>query len=1249
MKHPKITRAIALILAALCLVSSLAVSVSADVVGDNITNQSSAEYRETMSTISYAEYKEQYAADFSGKESGKAETLTFDATTRWVFRDGKHAASSNVISIENGNWTLTTPKGVVYTSVEAAVAAGFKRQDLVYVTDEYDGVPALYTPSNGYVTWSLDFAALGLSDASLYQITIDYYPILGKAAAIEREFSIVRTLADGSIEEQAPFSEARALTMPKLWTSGAADKAAGLTAIYMPQKGESVQTILGEAASAGVKAEIAADGDSICFFQPEVTTEKNLAFLEKYGLRFFTNDADHNEIRPTMRQTPAWTSYILHDSDGYYVDSFGFVLEPEADGTVRMMLRSVNEPMAISKIVLTPYESVRDYADYLSATTAVVGNTEGKDVIKLEAEYPTTSSTNVVYPVEDRTSAVTSPVDTTRTVLNTIGGTKWETSGQWVEYDFSVETSGWYDIFSRFRQSYLDGMYVSRSLRVFTNYESEEAYKKAVGNTAGYYSGFPFYEAALLRYGHDNKWQVTDLSAGIDADNNGSYDSYKLYFERGVVYSLRLEVTLGTMSNQIRNIQSILTSLNNDYLSIIKLTGTSPDDYQDYSFTRRLPETLIDMGRQADALDLVSEFLKTNGGVASTYSGTCDKLSKLLRRMVKDESNIAKNLDTFKSYIGSLGTFLTDAKTQPLQLDYMMIQPASVEAPQANCNFFKTFWHEVKCFFQSFVRDYNSMGAMEDAENSTSIDVWLAYGRDQSQVIRNLCTNEFTPATGTAVNLKLVAGSTLLPSILAGMGPDVYLGLGQATVINYAIRGALRNVEEMEGFEDATKEFNSAAMLVLGTADVDGEMHYYGLPENQDFPMMFVRLDILANLGIEIPRTWEEVYIAQSTLESNNMSIGVPTNYTMHLYQKGGNLFADEGMRINLDSVEGLTAFNTMCNMFTQYSFPYSYSAANRFRTGEMPIIISDYTALYNHLKVFATEIDGSWTFVPLPGYEIEDENGNKIIDEDGNTRVNNASIATILATVMINGSENEEAAWRFIKWYTGADCQTEYANEMVAIIGDSAKHPTANRTALAQMPWTRAEYAEVQKQFENLAAVPNYPGYYILGRYTEFAFLAAYNNDADPSTELLSYINTINNEISRKRTEFGLETLEIGQTLAEKRMAQAEKAMTMMKNPSQEIQVVIEAARYAIANRKIVQLRETSERFAAFLINSGDIDYVKADGSTMKVPSYYLNVRKQTSDSKNGGYRIEDLTEQQLYYFISTCLANAADALASY
>jgi hypothetical protein len=261
------------------------------------------------------------------------------------------------------------------------------------------------------------------------------------------------------------------------------------------------------------------------------------------------------------------------------------------------------------------------------------------------------------------------------------------------------------------------------------------------------------------------------------------------------------------------------------------------------------------------------------------------------------------------------------------------------------------------------------------------------------------------------------------------------------------------------------------------------------------------------------------------------------------------------------------------------------------------------------------------------------------------------------------------------MKWYTGAECQIEYANEMVAIIGDSAKQPTANRMALSSLPWTYDEYVEVSKQFENLAAIPNYPGSYYIGRHTGFAFLAAYNERKSPTEELRNYISVINKEITRKREEFKLETLEIGQTLASKRMNQAMNAidaLTKLVGENSKYKDMIEATKYAIANEKIDQLDDASLAFSATLSRNyvaelNAIQTNKALSSTEKTSAakavieelkaaknadsnhFFVYVSKQTAEVKNGGYRIDSLNEQELVYFIAECLRNAADALASY
>lgn len=1039
---------------------------------------------------------------------------------------------------------------------------------------------ALYTPSFGAVTWNVNVPA-----TAKYSIVIEYWPDEAKSASIERILKI-----DGNI----PFAEARFISLPKVWSNTyTAAKVYG-------DKKVSVDTLYAEAIEAGfpeATTRIAEEnGDRYLSLEiPAVWTAALTAYVNKYTVRFVVDDIDRNELRPTMVQTPEWRSLELRDADGFYAETFEFVFEA---GARTITLEAVNEPITIRSIRLVPHEDMISYETYRAK---YAGQSSGTDVISIQAEYVGATSSQTIYPVEDRTDAATMPSDTSRTLLNTIGGDKWATAGQWVRYSFTPTASGLYNIAARYRQNVLDGMYVCRALYIKSDGAAE--------GSLGYYDGgIPFAEASELRFNYDNRWQSTLMTNG-ETDANGNTTAYEFYFEAGVTYTVEMQVTLGSMGDIVRRVERSLDIINGDYLAIMKLTGASPDEYRDYGFVRAMPDTLRSMVVQSRELYAIAEELTAITGEKSSNVATLEKVAWLLDRMGGNSgSEIAKYLDQLKSYIGSLGTWLSDAKTQPLQLDYIVVQPIGTAAPKAKAGFFQSLAHEVKSFVMSFFRNYNRMGATaEDTDSEDTIDVWLAYGRDQAQVIRNLINNDFTPnsALGTTVNLKLVAGGTLLPSVLAGMGPDVYIGIGEDTVINYAIRGALLPIEHMEGFKDfalyyevdenfntvydadgnpvvnPNAEFNNAAMLVLGIADANNVFHYYGLPETQNFNMMFIRDDILADLGIEIPKTWDDILAAIPVLQANNMQIGMHTDYKIFLYQNGGELFADNGMRINLDSDVGLDAFETMCNFYTMYSFPYSYNFANRFRTGEMPIGFASYNATYNHLTVFATEIKGLWEFLPMPGVERT--------NADGTTYINNVSVSTVSAIVMMNGCEEakQDNAWEFMKWHSGARCQIDYSNEMVAIIGPSAKHATANIKALSEMPWTSAEYEQLSYQFNNLASIPNYPGSYIIGRYTSFAFLAAYNDNANPVDELESYITIINKEITRKRQEFDLETLELGQTLAEKRIGQVRDAYAsdtkrMSADKLEAAASATETMNVGLRDADAVALAKAAEDFAA-------------------------------------------------------------------
>ncbi len=1097
------------------------------------------------------------------------------------------------------------------------------------------GETAIITPGIGKVTWVIPADKIP-ANGGIYTISLRYFALDdGMSNSVERAFQI-----NGKV----PFSEARYMTIKKNWVNNY--EAAKYT-------GKDEAGLKRDADELGIKYHYN-DDKVLCVEYPKTWTSKITDFCNKYSIRFFKIDIHGNELRPSADQVPNWDVHTFADSTGFYPDSFEFYLEGGKDNYITF--EGKNATLAISEIVLKPAPHIPTYEEYLDG---LKNTNKGSGSVKIEGEYIEAASDNTIYALEDAADALTSPHDASKTLLNMMGGEKWQTAGQWVTYSFSVDKTGMYDIVTRFRQNILDGMFVNRALYIYT-YDSktgasisEDDYVSRFGSKDGYYNGVPFQEAKKLTYNYSDAWQVTQATDGKT--------EFSFYFNEGVTYKIKFEVTLGDMGSVINTVQTALNAINNDYLSIIQLTGATPDSYRDYGFSRIMPEVLIDMVEQGIVLDNedpkkgelgVAQQLTALAGQKSSSVGTLQKVSQLLIEMGQKSETIAGSLERLKSYIGTLGTFLSSAKTQPLEFDYILIQPAGAKEPAAQANIIFTFFHEVSRFFWSFFRDYDSVGAMKETTEE-SLEVWLATGRDQAQVKRNLVNNIFTQQTGITVELKLVAGGTLLPSILANKGPDVYHGLGQADVINYAIRSAVLPVENFEGrtfeykedgvtkiyetesFADAKNSFNESAMIVLMMEDADGVEHYYGLPEAQGFAMMFVRVDILAELGINVPRTWDDIMAAVPKLQARNMEIGITADANIHLYQNGGTLFADEGMRINLDSKVGLSSFTKMCEFFTKYGFPYSYDAANRFRTGEMPILIGDYTGLYNQLKVFATEIEGLWTMVPVPGTVQVGEDGKPLYDENGEVIINNCAVSSVSASVMVKGvSEKKKAdAWTYIEWFTDDVCQEKYGNEMVAIMGPSAKYNTANIEALQKLPWTPEERSMITAQFNNLASIPNYPGTYIIARYTSFAFLAAYNEGADPTQALLGHIYTINKEITRKRAEFGLETLEQGETLADKRLGQAKAAAAELiaRDPANE--ALADKIVAAAKGEDPVTLKALSEEILAML-------------SAEEIKSCEEKVRITKGPDITDKEKINDT---QLLYYVSVALMDAAEAIESY
>ncbi len=989
---------------------------------------------------------------------------------------------------------------------------------------------SIYLPTTGSVTWKV---TLSKEQAGLYYIKIDYYDVKTSESSIS---TIERKLL---IDGKVPFSEVSTVNFNKNWTY---DNIGDPVSKPAPGKADSYNVEYKQLEDAYLK------------IVTEVKDE-----VETVTTYTITQDINGNSMSPGFVELPSWNTYYVSDSTGYYSGYFSFYL-PE--GTRDITLEAEREPMVIKSIELIPATEINSIPSYNDVLNQYQQNgykpaTDGK-IVEIQAEFPDLVSDSSVAPTNDNTSAINAPISPSAQLYNVIGENSYSAVGQWAAYKFKVSESGLYNFAMRFKQSALQGMYVCRTI-------------KLSGGHYGDTPAAPFLEAYDAEFQYSDAWQSTFVGLKDQAP-------FMFYFEEGVEYTVYLECSLGTLKNYIKRVEDSLEIVNSCYLRILQLTGTEPDEYRDYGFEDAMPDVLYLLLKQALELMDVKNGLQELCGTNGSHIATLQTIAVLLLTMGKDEGeNIAANMSTLKSYLGTLGTWINSSKASSITVDSIWVIPTNSEdgkaiavtesLPQAEAGFFASIWFEICAFFSSFFTEYDQMGltTVPDAD-TPSIDVWLATGRDQSQIWRTMIDahGSFTDSTGTAVALKLVTAGTLLPSILSGKGPDVYMGLGASDVINYAIRdavvgisgnakvtdnwseedntcfkttyytyknsdGSIETTTEYRGEENLTftsrpfadvvgENFSDAAMDTVTLLDVS-----YGIPDTMSFAMMFYRMDVLAELEQQVPESWDDLLSILPVLQSNNMNIGVAyiSALDFMIYQKGGSMwkYTDEslysseyaGARIDLDSNIALEAFQFTCRLYTDYSFPVSYDAANRFRTGEMPIIIGDYVSIYNQLVVYATEIEGLWEFCSLPGS----------FREDGS--FNYDSLAGISSLVILYGCDNLLASWQFMQWQTSAESQAQYGNRMVALIGPSAKYGTANLNAINNLSWTAREKQAIMNQMDHLSSIVNYPGSYIYNRYMQFAFLDVVNDGANAHDSMMGYIDAINAEISRKRQEFGL------------------------------------------------------------------------------------------------------------------------------
>lgn len=800
-----------------------------------------------------------------------------------------------------------------------------------------------------------------------------------------------------------------------------------------------------------------------------------------------TLDSKGNQLRPTQVQVDERVTMVMTDPEGRYNDPLLFYLKK---GTNEITITSEYGEFELYGVTFFNKAAPLSYTDLKKEYEAKgYKPAASREVVLLEAEEFSLKSDSSILSESDKTDAATSPSDPVKLLYNYIPGSRYASAGQWVEYSFTPQESGLYQMTLRVRQSEKSGFTSGRRLTI--NGESV------------------FEELNSLSFVSSNKWYHQTL---------GGEEAFEFYFEKGKEYKIRLEVIPGNMSQTTLTLDDCIFELNELYRNIVMIAGTNPDKYRDYkigseieNFKERV-QTLLDTLNQCQ-----NEIQALNGGKSgSALTAIRSLITRLDNAMTRPDSLVQK-ISSFKSDVESLSAWNMDAKEQPLDLDYIAIHAADATLPAERGSFFKQMWYEVRRLLASFGDDYSQLGDYD--EEKETIEVWVVNGRDQMGVINDMVTNEFTPQTGIQVKTSLVTAG-INEAILADKAPDVIAYAGSDLPVTLACRGVLEDLSGFDGFDEVSSWFLDGTMDAM-----EYQGGYYGIPLSQGYSMMFVRTDILEEMGLSIPQTWEEMYEVAAVLQRSNMEVGMPSTTGMYatlLLQAGGEFYSNDYKSTGFDTTEAKEAFETWTDFFTEYSFPVSFDLYNRFRSGEMPIGITSYS-FYTQLEQMAPEIAGRWTMVPIPGTVKEDGT------IDRSTSISNAAgISTssgleqnMAVATMVNTSKHKEASWEFIKWLAEADSQVEYGLGVEAVMGPLGRYTPANLQAFEQMPWTNEQKSLLQTQWKDVVVLKETPGGYAITRNLNNAFRRTIYDDENPVDMLNKYNQFMNKELERKYNEF--------------------------------------------------------------------------------------------------------------------------------
>lgn len=800
-----------------------------------------------------------------------------------------------------------------------------------------------------------------------------------------------------------------------------------------------------------------------------------------------STDRYGNDVNVLQKPYHIWQETVLKDGGRLFEEGLKFYL---AKGKNQITISKSSGDLNLGTITLRKSPKLIDYATYLTKHE----NQEFSAFHQIQAENMHYKNSSTIIQGTSRDVGV-EPFSLLKLKLNVVGVDSYHVPGNSATWIANVEKAGFYQI----------------TVKALQSRQNTTSYRTLYIN-----GKIPFEEARHIPFSYRNKWQNITLSSL-------NQEPFLFYLEPGDEITLSVDSTLFTkIYHKLKEITNEMTELG---LNVTKITRNNTDKGIDWDMLAYFPDLYDVLARWETELTEIITCLKSLFGFKRDSQMVVDfkaAISKI-QKIASDINELPRRLVLLSQgtscAVQLIANQIDNVIKQPLTLDAIYLHTPDQMLPKANGSFFEKAKVSIARFVMSF---FDS--SYKDKAEAGELEVWVNRSRQYVDLIQKITDDVFTDSYGIKVKVSIMSDDgKLILANSAGRAPDVALGVSAWIPNEYGMRGMLYDLTKQPDFKDVIKVYHPEQLIPMIYDE-----HLYGLPETENFYVLFYRKDILSKLGLTVPNTWNDVLDMLPFLERYGMSFYVPLSNNASnksfdttapfIFQFEGKLYHESGFKAAVDDEKTIQALTFMTDLYREYSMPYQVpSFFNSFRDSTIPIGVADF-GTYLQLMNAASEISGLWEIAIVPGIEhkkIDSATGEEI------TYINRSMPGAQQAGIIFEKSDKIDQAWTFLKWWLSTDTQKLFSETIVNTLGSRYLWNSANLEAFQAFNWKEEHKQVILSQWQHLKEVPKIPGSYLVEREISNTWNKVVFNDANLRSTISDALIKMNKEIKRKMKEF--------------------------------------------------------------------------------------------------------------------------------